>query len=144
MKSNRFTSLKQAQGMSKRIWICKNADCRTWHHLKKPEVCRCEGKDLWYFPSKRQAERWVHLLMQESYGLITNLCYEVPYRFEENGILIFTYKADATFTDVKTGEEIVEDVKASKNPKSLDPVFKMKKKLIEARFGIEIKIVTGR
>ena len=131
--------------MSKRVWICQHPKCHARVKVKPTGPClTCNHPNLWYFPSMRQADRWAHLLMQESYGMITELRHEVPFKFEENGKTVFTYRADAVYIKISTGEEVVEDTKATMNPKGHDPEFKLKKKLIEARFGITINIVTGR
>jgi hypothetical protein len=50
---------------------------------------------------------------------------------EVQGKLICTYVAD--FKYLENGKEVVEDVKGFKTP-----VYKLKKKLVEAIYGIEI------
>ena len=87
-----------------------------------------------WFPSKRQGERYKILSTWEKAGIITDLQTEVSYRLEVNGVLICKYYADSVY--VMDGELVVEDVKGIKTP-----VYKLKKKLMKAIHGIEIKEV---
>lgn len=85
------------------------------------------------FDSADEGKRYRILKSEEAMGLITDLRMQVAYPFQENGRHCFTYKSDFNFVVVATGEEVVEDVKGVKTD-----VYKLKKKLIEARYGIEI------
>lgn len=86
------------------------------------------------FDSKKEAARWtvLHaLLMAEK---ISNLRRQIPYDFAVKGEHICTYIAD--FVYVLDGVVIVEDVK-SKATRKL-PVYRIKKKLMKAIYGLEI------
>lgn len=85
------------------------------------------------FDSAQEAKRYGILKSDLKTGLIADLRMQVPYLFEENGRKCFIYKSDFNYTVVATGVEMVEDVKGMPTD-----VYKLKKKLIEARFGIEI------
>lgn len=83
------------------------------------------------FDSEVEARRYGILTNDVRSGRITDLRLQVPYEFHEGGRLCFTYIAD--FVYVENGAEVVEDVKGMR----LD-VYILKKKLIEARYGITI------
>ena len=85
------------------------------------------------FDSADEGRRYQMLLQEERLGRIRDIRRQVPYRFEEKGRLCFTYRSDFNYIVVETGEEIVEDVKGVRTE-----IYKLKKKLIEARFGIVI------
>lgn len=124
--------------MRKHVWIC--TDCHHWHIDQKPAVCLCSNKTFWYCMSKREAERAAHLLLLAHHKEISELEFQPAFHFTENDVTCFTYKADFRYVD-GNGVCVIEDVKASKNPKAWDPVFSLKKKLIEARYEIDITIV---
>ena len=87
------------------------------------------------FDSKAEARYYnIYKLCQDG-GTLFNLRMQVPYVFKIDGKKIFTYKADFQYTD-KEGKEHVIDVKGVETP-----VFRLKKKLIEAQYGIEIEVV---
>lgn len=85
------------------------------------------------FDSTDEGKRYRILKSEEALGKIRDLRMQVPYPYAENGKHCFTYKSDFNYIDNETGEEIVEDVKGVKTP-----VYNLKKRLIEARYGIEI------
>lgn len=76
-------------------------------------------------------------------GLISALECQPPFPLEINGTKVFTYRADFRYHDHTKGETVVEDVKATTNPKGLDPVFILKRKCVEAEYGINVSIVKG-
>jgi hypothetical protein len=87
------------------------------------------------FDSKKEAIRYQELKLLERAGEITELDRQVPYRCEIDGDLICTYKAD--FQYLENGWKLVcEDVKGFRTP-----LFKLKKKLVQALFGVEIREV---
>ncbi len=67
----------------------------------------------------------------QSAGLITDLRLQVPYQITVNGKRVCRYVAD--FVYIENGKEVVEDVKGMKTP-----VYNLKKKLMEAVFGVVI------
>lgn len=85
------------------------------------------------FDSADEGKRYRILKSDEAMGVITGLRMQVAYPFQENGRHCFTYKSDFNYVVTATGQEVVEDVKGVKTD-----VYKLKKKLIEARYGIEI------
>jgi hypothetical protein len=86
------------------------------------------------FDSRREARRHEELLLLEKARDINDLKRQVPFRIEVNGELVCTYKAD--FTYLKAGVLIVEDAKGCRTP-----VYRLKKKLMKAVHGIEIREV---
>lgn len=85
------------------------------------------------FDSGDEGKRYRILKSEEAMGVIRDLRMQVSYPYQENGRHCFTYKSDFNYVMTATGVEIVEDVKGVKTD-----VYKLKKKLIEARYGIEI------
>jgi len=98
---------------------------RTWRHGH-------------WFSSKREARRYTELLLLESAGEIKDIELQPAYRLftpTPDGSLISTakYVADFRYVDVPTGETIVEDVKGVRTQ-----VYKLKKRWVEAQYGIAI------
>lgn len=87
------------------------------------------------FDSKREAFYYNLYRRREKAKELFNLQRQIPYVFKLNDKKIFTYKADFQYTDTD-GKTHVIDVKGV-----LTPVFRLKKKLIEAQHNIEIEIV---
>lgn len=88
------------------------------------------------FDSKKEAARFCALRLLEQAGEIRDLVLQPKYRLEANGVLICVYKADFEYTDAATGERVTEDVKGVRTD-----VYKLKKKLVSALLGIEIREV---
>lgn len=87
------------------------------------------------FDSKREAFYYNLYRKLEKAKKIFNLQRQIPYVFKLNDKKIFTYKADFQYTDLDDKTHVI-DVKGV-----LTPVFRLKKKLIEAQHNIEIEIV---
>lgn len=85
------------------------------------------------FDSEQEARRYRMLSGDAKAGLISDLIMQVSYEFIENGRRCFIYRSDFNYTVTATGEQVIEDVKGMPTD-----VYKLKKKLIEARFGITI------
>lgn len=85
------------------------------------------------FPSKKEASRYVRLKCLQNAGAIKGLELQKKYYFELNGLIIFHYRADFVYYCYERNMEIVEDVKGYKTP-----LYRLKKKLIEAQHGITI------
>lgn len=94
------------------------------------------------FDSWKECRRYQTLYLMQRANLISNLRLQVPFVLEEAVILKgrrkpdIRYFADFTYTVVKTGEFVVEDVK-SKITKSLSE-YRNKMHLLKARYNIEI------
>lgn len=86
------------------------------------------------FDSKKEAVHYAYLKSLEKRGIITDLQLQTKLDFKIDGKKIFTYKPDFEYND-EFGHHIV-DVKGIQTP-----VFKLKKKLIEAQYNTEIEII---
>lgn len=86
------------------------------------------------FDSRKEAMHYVYLKDLERKGVIHNLQLQVPFPFIYEGKKFFKYVADFVYED-EFGQHVI-DVKGVKTA-----VFKLKKKLIEAQYKIEIEIV---
>jgi len=93
------------------------------------------------FPSKRQANRYRELKLMEKHGAIIGLELERWFDLVVNGVRVAKYRADFTYAEVirkaPDTDEIVEVVEDSKGFRTRD--YRIKKKLMKAIHGIEIK-----
>jgi hypothetical protein len=88
------------------------------------------------FDSKREAARYMELVLLERAGEISRLELQPKYDCVVNGKKICTYKAD--FRYFNANGSVVEDVKGMKTP-----VYRLKKKLVEALYpGVTIQEVS--
>ena len=86
------------------------------------------------FDSKKEANRYDQLRLLEKARQISQLELQPSFRIEINGVKVCDYKGD--FRYVEDGKTIVEDVKSEITRKL--PVYRLKKKLMYAVYGIEI------
>lgn len=98
------------------------------YHNRK---CIFEGEK---FDSIRERDRWIKLRDMEKDGVIHNLQRQVKFDLCVNGKKVCAYIADFVYHTQK-GVEVV-DAKGMKTP-----VYRLKKKLMLAVHGIEIKEV---
>lgn len=105
------------------------------YHNKKTTV------DGVTYDSRREAERSIELRLMERAGEITDLRRQV--RFEIIPTLYVdgkvaerktTYVADFVYTDKRTGETVVEDVKGIRTKE-----YTLKRKLMLEKHGIQIR-----
>ena len=85
------------------------------------------------FASKAEARRYRELRLLERGGAIADLILQPRYPVRVNGVRICTYLADFTYRDCETGLYVTEDVKGVRTP-----VYKLKRKLVEALYGLAI------
>jgi hypothetical protein len=103
------------------------------YHSKKTTV------DGITFDSIREANRWQELRILERAGEIKNLRRQVKFTILEGyeiagrKVSPVQYIADFYYTDTKTGKRVIEDAKGYRTD-----VYKLKKKMFEKRYGIEI------
>lgn len=86
------------------------------------------------FDSRKEYERFLRLRQSASCGGISDLELQPRFELTVNGIIICTYVADFQYFDCHTGHRVIEDVKGFKTP-----VCKLKKKLMRAILGVEVK-----
>jgi len=91
--------------------------------------------------SKVEKNYYYELWRRKELGLITNLRTSVPFKIEYEGQLITKYVADFVYDDLVTKQTIVVDVKG--HIKNVDPVFKLKRKLVKAFHGVDIQSMYG-
>ena len=92
--------------------------------------------DGYVFDSKKESAHWLKLRRMEEAGLIHNLKRQTELPFFLKGKKMFVYKPDMEYDD-DTGHHYVD----TKSPATITPVFKLKKKIIEAEYGITIEII---
>lgn len=108
------------------------------------EDAKAHGRITDKYDSKKEYTRWGQLRLMERAGQITGLRKQVPFLLHEefrskDGVLhkAVYYKADFVYTEGKSGEEVVEDVKAldSTTGKYLTTeTFRLKWKLLMANY----------
>ncbi len=96
------------------------------------------------FDSRKEAQRYSYLKVMEHSGVIRQLKLQVVFPIVVNGVKICKYICDFQYDqrhgkDVYWFEPIVEDVKSEFTRKL--PVYRIKKKLMKAIHGIEIREV---
>jgi hypothetical protein len=85
------------------------------------------------FDSRREAGRYTELKLLERAKSISNLQTQVRYPLEVNGIIVSHYVADFKYFDTVKKVWVVEDAKGF-----VTDLYRLKKKLVRALFGIEI------
>lgn len=83
------------------------------------------------FDSAKEAKRYVVLKAMERSGEITDLRLQPEFPIVINGVLCGKYVAD--FSYLLWEKRTVEDVKGMKTP-----IYKLKKKIVEAAYNIQI------
>jgi len=102
---------------------------------KKPHKYGAEktGVDGIMFDSKKEARRYAELKLLECAGEIGGLRIQPEYDLIVREVKIGKYRGDFSYIHTKTKEVVVEDVKGVRTP-----VYRLKKKLMNALFGIKI------
>ena len=109
------------------------------------------------FDSKKEGQRYRELSLMQRAGKITGLRLQVPFELIPNQYETITvqlktktkqveklverkieYIADFVYTDLETGETVVEDVKGYKQGGAY-AVFQIKRKLMLYIYGIKVK-----
>ena len=101
------------------------------HPMSKYNAVKTEV-DGFVFDSKAEARRYSELKLLERVGEIEKLELQPKFPIVVNGKKIATYIAD--FKYISYGSLVIEDVKGMKTP-----IYRLKKKLVEAIYSIEIK-----
>lgn len=86
------------------------------------------------FASKKEARRWGELMLLYQAGKIGPVELQPEYQLVVNGQLVGKYRADFRYPE--DGQLVVEDAKGVRTP-----VYKLKRKLMLALHGIDIKEV---
>lgn len=83
------------------------------------------------FDSKKEMTRYSTLRILEAAGEIRNLILQPKFDLHVNGVKVATYQGDFWY-ETDAGH-VLEDVKGVKTP-----IYRLKKKMVEAEYGIEI------
>lgn len=136
----------EGYGRRSLVWTC--VACHRQHFDERPGLCvECDGKGFHYFQSRVEANRFAHLFLQLGQGMIRDLVVHPTYPIyglDRAGkpVELFKYIADFGYVRVRDGVEIIEDAKPSVDPRSHDPVFKLKARAVERCYGVPITIYT--
>ncbi len=146
----RFNTRIQGHALKKSVWVCKA--CRAWHRAAeqtakgRPAGCKqCQGKDFFFFDSGGEAQRFMALWFALDGGRIEALEHHPRFPLlvvdarTGKPVQIGYYEADSKY--VENGLVVVEDFKP-KDPRAQDPVFKLKRRIIEATHGFTISVVS--
>lgn len=108
--------------------------------VRKYRNKKCE-RDGIKFDSKKEADRYTTLKILQKKGEIGLLELQKPFLLIEANEIErkCEYIADFVYWDIKTGKQIIEDVKSDFTRKL--PVYIMKRKLLLERYGIKISEV---
>lgn len=93
------------------------------------------------FSSRKEGNRYAELKLLQKAGVISNLKLQPRYLLQEeygiNGRKVrkIEYVADFEYYDKEKKKKVVEDVKS---PATKTPVYRIKKKLFEYKYGVEI------
>jgi len=94
--------------------------------------------DGFVFDSKKESREWAKFCRMEAAGMISNLKRQTSLDFYVKGKKMFTYKPDMEY-DSPDGVHHYVDVKSEITAKN--PTFRLKRKIIEAEYGITIEII---
>lgn len=125
--------LKSYKALQRDIALAMHDDkppAKSKYRNKKTEI---DGRK---FDSMAEGARYVELMRLQDAGLIFDLKCQEAFKLPVNGFLVCNYKADFVYVDTD-GNRVVEDVKGG----PVTPVYALKKKLMRAIHGIEIKEV---
>jgi len=90
------------------------------------------------FDSAAEARRYQELKLLERAEQITGLKMQMKYPLDVNGIHICNFFVDFEYYDRRTDRTVIEDVKSKP---TMTPVYRLKKKLLKAIYGIDIREV---
>lgn len=99
----------------------------------KYKAVRCQDADGNKFDSKAELARWNALKLKETLGQITALSRQPQFPLIVNGVKCGKYIADFEYTWRGTGVRVIEDVKGVRTP-----VYRLKKRIVEALYKIKI------
>ena len=128
--------------------------------VKKAKKSKHHNEKVFYdgiwFDSKKEKNRYRDLRLMEKAGVIKDLQMQVSYelqpKYEINGRKVqdIYYNADFVYMertknkDIEGWEQVIEDVKPNEDEKGnryKTDVYKLKKKMFEFKYGVEIKEV---
>lgn len=135
--SRRWRSKHDGYNTRQHVWACLSCNAT---YSSATSACEACGHYVQYFASTQEFRRYRELQVLQQAKQISGLQVQPRYDVVINGHKVTQYRAD--FKYVEGDQVVVEDVKPSLDEKSHSDVFKLKKKLVEAVFGITITITT--
>ena len=99
-----------------------------------------------YFASLPEYKRYCTLNLWAKTAIIKNLKLQPRFplhsycQADQSAVHVFDYVADFEYIFSQNGQRIIEDVKP-KRIEAQDPVFKLKRKLFEAEYGLTLTII---
>lgn len=93
--------------------------------------------DGFVFDSQREATRYLELKMLERQKEIFGLRLQVPFEIVVNNKKICRYVSDFVYRERDKSADTIEDVKSEATRKNR--AYRIKKKLVEASYGVTIK-----
>ena len=134
MVSNRFHARSKSKYRNVPVYACAKPGCPGSYEASRPRECgHCQGEDFDYFASIKEFRRWRELQLLQLGGVISELTRQVTFPIVVNGVKICKYIADHRYRS--DGEIIVEDVKSTG---TMTDVYRLKKKLVGAVYGVVI------
>lgn len=115
-------------------WDAKKQTCKAHSRRSKYNAVKAEIDGI-VFDSQKESQRYFDLKARLNAGEIADLQLHPSFPLIVNGKKIATYIADARYDDLLKQEHIVEDTKSKP---TRTPVYRLKKKLMEALYGITI------
>lgn len=112
--------------------IASQGKARKYHNVP----VTVDGKP---FDSTAEGKRYWELCRLQDAGEITDLQTQPVFPLVVNGVRVAQYRAD--FAYVQNGQRIIEDVKGGDATKTA--VYRLKKKMLKAQYGIDIVEVEG-
>lgn len=94
--------------------------------------------DGFTFDSQKEANRYLIYKDEKERGRIKDFKLQVKYKFIINGKLVCSYVCDFVLLHLNGSQEVI-DVKSDATRKL--PVYRIKKKLMKAIYGIDVKEV---
>lgn len=116
--------------------------CLGCHAPAEAKRCANCGSKPHYFPSTGEQRRYAALWMEQHIGVIEGLTVQVNLPCKVNGVLVCTYRADFRFVVKATGETVYEEYKGSIEHQ--DGTSKLRRRLAEVIYGINVKVTTKR
>lgn len=98
--------------------------------------------DGFRFASQAEARRYRELLLLGQAGRLRNLELQPRFSLKVDGVTVATYVADFRYEERRLDrvalrylwDDVVEDVKGMKTP-----MYRLKKKFVEAQYGVQIR-----
>jgi len=153
-----FRSRLEGANRSRRVWICPS--CRRWHNPEhrgegvrpgRPAACAgCGERQLLFFDSTGEAQHFMRLWMLQDHGRVRGLKHHPRFALVcplpgGRGVhVVGHYEADVEYEELEASGQwahVVEDFKP-KSESAQDPLFKWKRRHVEAQYGIRIRIIT--